>query len=116
MAKNVGNRSAVARPEMQALDFTSDTTLADSTALDLSGYSLVAIRSTAGTANTHTLYADKDGTGTYTICNDSSGTQISVTISDTDWYVLPPESFAFTYVKFVAGSTDDTGMELVGKG
>ncbi len=118
---HVGLRSAVARPKIDidsAAAFTAGTTLGASDAMVIEGPSLHAIRSVGGTANTLTVYADFDGTGTYTACNDSDGNAITITIgtSDTEWHVLKPEVFAFTHVKFVANATEDATLQLAGRG
>lgn len=106
--------SDIRRSQIEPKSLAVTTSLGTTEAFSLDGYSAFALRSPAGTGNTLTLYADFDGTGTYTICKDTAGTDMAVTLASTSWFVFPLESLAFTRVKLV-GSAADT-IQLVGRG
>lgn len=64
-----------------------------------------------GTTMTFTV-SDASG-GTYVALTDSAGNAISQTIAASKGFALPPEAFAFPYLKLVSGSAEGGARSIL---
>jgi hypothetical protein len=90
-----------------------DTDVADCEAISNEAASALMVRRTSGTVATVNVFGATEIDGTY-LQMTFEGSDLTSTISATDWEVLPKETFAAPWIKLVG---DATGVvEVAGKG
>jgi hypothetical protein len=113
MARNLGLRQAVTRPEFAPELISVTTSLSTTPAIDLRGVSAWAVRSPASAVTSLEVWASSELDGTYTRVQISAS-DLAVALSGAKWNTPDFSVFPFSYLKLVGNAAGV--IEMVSKG